>query len=1176
MQIQKRKNEISVVLQKAGTIAILFKTDTGDQAICHAISYAVDYGKGNSVKEAGKNKSGQIDNNGQVGASGASSPQSGRITQFNPGRRFGFLVDEQTQQTFYVHANSIEDSLLLEELVAGQLGQHVFFQRALVSSGKYDAATSVKSRYSVDMTEQRIDKRSIDRVVPAESKTAYQRAKAAEADKKLSEAENLYRLEINNQGPNRLSAIKDLATLLNRLDKPHEALELLDRYRREFSETRSVDNLRAHFLSRAGRLEDAASLYKELAGRATGNSRLTSLRHAAYCYFGLKKFSIALATLETIKNEFSSDPATEILEKRIYTAQSERRNEIPAGEDTDTERSQLDAYSFGLTPYAKFLIDSWEPSGRPEGLSISTNYIKDLERTARRTDSEEPQGKADLLVGLASVCVRYPEFCGDVDVLDTLVLAFSSMADASFKKKDHLDTIRFYLSECLFFCSSSEELSTALSKLLVTYQSKRLVWADFKLTLKTSIARFRDDVQGWKAFEEHFPYYLKRCPAMYSILANELRKPESLPLSTVSILQVDRQKLVDSEAQRAQEESMFLDRLRAVDLTAASLKTCAQELSKRAGRTLFSLDRERLGELSLICENAAKYWFQGQHSERMSWFRQLDERLEQLLELIQRLPTELSYPTMSSLCSSFRNKLFEHVEDYRKSAVPSFRACDVLNGESYFVGEDGLLEIFAELHAEQDSAPVEGIVLQVRDQGAFLQAEEDAVFGQWPGELRAGESCEIPLLIKFDQSRLDKDMLPISVDMTYQMDGKKVPVSLPELRIRVSKTTPFLEVPNPYADYSGGASVESSEMFFGRKDLLSRITQQVTKGPPGRSFALYGQKRSGKTSVLMQLKKLIQPPCLAIKFSIGEMSDGAKDSKLVKGCLGEIRFVLLNDFGIAIDSTVTQEDILSDPIEAFHRGLREALELLKNRGWLEPRIVLLIDEFTYIYDDICAGLVQPTFMRSWKALLQKGLFQAVLIGQDTMPAFMNRFPNEFGSVTPERISYLSKDEAEDLAEKPISLAGRSRYKGNSLQQVLKLTGRSPYYMQIVCDQLVTRLNKHCRSFITASDVEAVVRELSIGSRRLSRTEFDPLIGSGGMLSSDQEESYLSLLSAIARQTSSSGVYRDPLIRSVKLDEKLADRFLTDLQERDVIQRDSAGRISITVGLFAYWLRQRFF
>ena len=121
-----------------------------------------------------------------------------------------------------------------------------------------------------------------------------------------------------------------------------------------------------------------------------------------------------------------------------------------------------------------------------------------------------------------------------------------------------------------------------------------------------------------------------------------------------------------------------------------------------------------------------------------------------------------------------------------------------------------------------------------------------------------------------------------------------------------------------------------------------------------------------------------------------------------------------------------------------------------------------------MYEYIREGLLTPAFMRQWKSLLESRTFDAVLVGQDTMPCFKEAYPNEFGVTHDERISYLSGTEARALAQDPIMTAGESRYKGASLDRLISLTAGSPFYLQIFCDRLVQHLNRNRLVFITES------------------------------------------------------------------------------------------------------------
>jgi hypothetical protein len=202
-------------------------------------------------------------------------------------------------------------------------------------------------------------------------------------------------------------------------------------------------------------------------------------------------------------------------------------------------------------------------------------------------------------------------------------------------------------------------------------------------------------------------------------------------------------------------------------------------------------------------------------------------------------------------------------------------------------------------------------------------------------------------------------------------------------------------------------------------------------------------------------------------------------------------------------------------------------------------------------------------MRQWKSLLESRTFDAVLVGQDTMPRFKEAYPNEFGVTHDERISYLSAEEARALAENPIMMASESRYKGASLDRLISLTAGSAFYLQIFCDRLVQHLNRNRLAFITESVIGDVLGQLTIGPAALPMDKFDPLITAAGeSVALAPKERYLALLTRVAL---------NPSITSQEVDAEDAE-LVRDLFAREVLERDASGRLRIRVGLFAEWLR----
>src|SRR5262249_60177771 len=85
-------------------------------------------------------------------------------------------------------------------------------------------------------------------------------------------------------------------------------------------------------------------------------------------------------------------------------------------------------------------------------------------------------------------------------------------------------------------------------------------------------------------------------------------------------------------------------------------------------------------------------------------------------------------------------------------------------------------------------------------------------------------------------------------------------------------------------------------MFFGRQDLPDGIYSELTSGPLGQCFVLYGQKRSGKSSVLRQLAKRLGPPNLAVHLSLGTIDTARAERSFVQACIDALYERLVHDF----------------------------------------------------------------------------------------------------------------------------------------------------------------------------------------------------------------------------------------------------------------------------------------
>jgi AAA ATPase domain len=512
------------------------------------------------------------------------------------------------------------------------------------------------------------------------------------------------------------------------------------------------------------------------------------------------------------------------------------------------------------------------------------------------------------------------------------------------------------------------------------------------------------------------------------------------------------------------------------------------------------------------------------------------------------------------------------LEAFQRQATAHVHLLNALAGETHHVQPDRTFELTVGVSTDPSDPPIEAVQILVR-------ANNDVQTGgisKGPRRLTGGQRGEFSIPLLASASAIAAGAATFAMQVKYRRhDGAERQIPQERITVLLQPAQEFSKIPNPYARFSGGAVVDDDHMFFGREELVSRMLSVITQGSSGQCFVLYGQKRTGKSSVLRQMAKRLPPPFLPVPLSVGQTDTADADVSFIQQCIDAVYIVLVRDFAIhdLTDAGWPNEDrIAARPLESFRRAFFAATTRLSRvRGWKNSRLVLLIDEFTYMYEYIVEGKVDASFMRQWKALLETGLFSAVIVGQDSMSKFKLAFPNEFGVTHDERISYLTLEDAHRFAEEPISLAdGSSRFRGFALDRLVDLTAGNPFFQMVFCDRLVRHLNQVRSSHIVEGTVDRVLDLLCSGETALPLDRFDSLITAAGeSVSLAPREEYLTLLFKIATcEGSSSGID----IAELTLDDNEL-KLLHDLVLREIVARDAKGRIRIRVALFAEWLRR---
>lgn len=385
----------------------------------------------------------------------------------------------------------------------------------------------------------------------------------------------------------------------------------------------------------------------------------------------------------------------------------------------------------------------------------------------------------------------------------------------------------------------------------------------------------------------------------------------------------------------------------------------------------------------------------------------------------------------------------------------------------------------------------------------------------------------------------------------------------------------FIEIENRFRQCAGGEELEPGDtMFYGRNNIIKNIQEAILTGTKNQ-IAIYGQKRSGKSSLLNQIKGRLESDesnsIICGKFSLqGLPADELNPVKWILESIAKYLLPGIRNHGVGTLNKTFVSKFFSEEPDAFI-ALGDFIDHLNTIDNLKKsHFVIFIDEFTYLYQLIKEGRVKDDFMRRWIALIETpGInLQAIVAAQDTFPHFMNESyaSNYFNKFSKEPLSYLSKEEALQLIKNPIESV---KFHNHSEELIYDYTSGSAFFTQIFCAKLVDYLNfEKNTNVVGKEEIETVAEHLCTGTHRLEPSTFECLTKEADG-SDFNEADNIKVLKAIAERTRAGGhVNMEDL--NVDFSQDKLKSVLDNLYARRVISKQDEG-YSINVKLFVKWI-----
>jgi hypothetical protein len=296
------------------------------------------------------------------------------------------------------------------------------------------------------------------------------------------------------------------------------------------------------------------------------------------------------------------------------------------------------------------------------------------------------------------------------------------------------------------------------------------------------------------------------------------------------------------------------------------------------------------------------------------------------------------------------------------------------------------------------------------------------------------------------------------------------------------------EINSPYI--IGVPVTNRQQLFVGRNDISEKLEKLLLdrRSPP---LLLYGQRRTGKTSLLNNLGRLLPTSIIPLFVDLQGSISSAKDHT---GFLYSLAKAMINSAQRQRNlklPPLSYETLATDPFTRFDEWLDTLETALAGNTAL-----LALDEFEVLDRVLNEGRFNENdVLGMLRNLIQhRPTFKVLLAGSHTLDEFQ-RWSSYLINAQVIHLGYLQEAEARQLIEMPIENFAL-RYEPPASQRVLDITKGHPFLVQLLCAEIVALKNDQdpsIRRLATLADVEAAIPEaLEHGSMFFSDIERNQL------------------------------------------------------------------------------------
>ena len=310
--------------------------------------------------------------------------------------------------------------------------------------------------------------------------------------------------------------------------------------------------------------------------------------------------------------------------------------------------------------------------------------------------------------------------------------------------------------------------------------------------------------------------------------------------------------------ERVHEISNALRLLNDFELSQAWLTASIEISQNLREKLLFELDENRIRDLLRTLETAHDLCGRSGFEDRDRLCKDLKRNCQDLLKEIERKPTNLSIKYIYSIIEIIQEKVNVYSKELYESSKPELDLRLADDDGSQLLEDDGTIDVQIVVENEEGRMPAENLkLIPELDAALFREKTQDIELGE---TLYGGKEAQkirvFHLHLTEYAIRQEAFSFRVRAEYTIPFPGGEKDAQDKDFTISLSSKDKFETIYNPYADYARGNEVVKKDMFFGREELIDSITADIQQSvPQSKCVLVYGQYRSGKSSVRLHLKK---------------------------------------------------------------------------------------------------------------------------------------------------------------------------------------------------------------------------------------------------------------------------------------------------------------------------------